>query len=55
MLPRSSWNSSSSFCTALYFLRISSYLVSQLSRSTSSAWTLRSKWPALTSVCRSLK
>jgi len=55
ILPISAWKSSSSFCTAAYFLAISSYLASHWSRSDSRAWTLRSKCPALTSVCRSLR
>lgn len=54
MLPISAWNSSSSFLMSAYFLDISSYLPSHWSRSDSRAWTFRSKWPALTSVCRSL-
>lgn len=54
MLPISAWKSSSSFWTVAYFLAISSYLDSHVSRSVSRAWTFRSKCPALTSVWRSL-
>lgn len=55
MAPISRWKSSISFWASAYFLDISSYLVSHWSRSFSRACTFRSKCPALTSVCRSLR
>lgn len=55
MAPISRWKSSISFWASPYFFDISSYLVSHWSRSFSRACTLRSKCPALTSVCRSLR
>lgn len=54
MAPISRWNSSISLLASAYFFAISSYLFSHWSRSFSRACTLRSKCPALTSVCRSL-
>lgn len=54
MLPISATKSSSSFFVSLYFLTISSYLVSSWAFDCSRAWTLRSKCPAFTSVWRSL-